>query len=163
MIWEVCWDGLRTLFFWALTIPWSRLLARVRSGPKLMSIFPSNKRQRSTWNWSSMLKSTCPHSRWVHSTEASCEWKCLWYIKVMTSAKAHKLGIGYHFLPDSARLLNLSSIGQPKDNAENNHKETSRHLQAKTRGCKLRNFFDTFCGTWEVDPVLGKTTPVNGL
>ena len=33
MILEVCWDGLGTLFFWALTISWSRLLARVWSGP----------------------------------------------------------------------------------------------------------------------------------
>ena len=34
MIWEVCWDGLWTLSFWALTISWSWLLARVWSGPK---------------------------------------------------------------------------------------------------------------------------------
>jgi hypothetical protein len=33
---EVCWDGLWTLFFWALTISRSRLLARVWSGPKSM-------------------------------------------------------------------------------------------------------------------------------
>jgi hypothetical protein len=33
MILEVCWDGLWTLFFWALTISWSWLLARVWSGP----------------------------------------------------------------------------------------------------------------------------------
>ena len=31
---EVCRDGLWALFFWALTISWSRLLARVWSGPK---------------------------------------------------------------------------------------------------------------------------------
>ena len=30
-VWRVCWDGLCTLFFWALTISWSRLLARVWS------------------------------------------------------------------------------------------------------------------------------------
>ena len=33
MMLEVCWDGLWTLFTWALTISWSRLLARVWSGP----------------------------------------------------------------------------------------------------------------------------------
>ena len=31
---ETCWDGLWTLSFWALTISWSQLLARVWSGPK---------------------------------------------------------------------------------------------------------------------------------
>jgi hypothetical protein len=34
IILKVCWNGLWTLFFWALTILWSRLLARVWSGPK---------------------------------------------------------------------------------------------------------------------------------
>ena len=33
MILRVCWDDLWTLFFWALTISSSRLLARVRIGP----------------------------------------------------------------------------------------------------------------------------------
>jgi hypothetical protein len=32
MIWEVCWDNLWTLFFWELTISWSRLLAHVLRG-----------------------------------------------------------------------------------------------------------------------------------
>ena len=36
MIVEVCWDGLWTLFFWALTISWSRLLACVGNAPKLL-------------------------------------------------------------------------------------------------------------------------------
>ena len=40
MIVEVCWDGLWTLFFWALTISWSRLLARVWSGPKSVPTRP---------------------------------------------------------------------------------------------------------------------------
>ena len=30
---DVCWDAPLATFFWALTISWSRLLARVRSGP----------------------------------------------------------------------------------------------------------------------------------
>ena len=34
MILEVSWDALHTLSFGALTILWSRLLARVQSGPK---------------------------------------------------------------------------------------------------------------------------------
>ena len=34
--WRWSWDGLWTLF-WALTISWSRLLARVQSGPKCES------------------------------------------------------------------------------------------------------------------------------
>ena len=33
MIVEVCWEGLWTLSFWALTISWSRLLARVWKWP----------------------------------------------------------------------------------------------------------------------------------
>ena len=38
MISEVCWDGgLLDTFFWALTISWSQLLARVWSGPKCSS------------------------------------------------------------------------------------------------------------------------------
>ena len=37
MILGVCWDGLWTLLFWALTISRSRLLARVWNGPITMS------------------------------------------------------------------------------------------------------------------------------
>jgi hypothetical protein len=35
---EVCWDGLWTLFFWALTISWWRPLARVWSGPQRVTL-----------------------------------------------------------------------------------------------------------------------------
>ena len=38
MMLEVCWDGLWTLSFWALTISWSRFSARVWSGPKLRNV-----------------------------------------------------------------------------------------------------------------------------
>jgi hypothetical protein len=48
---EVCWDGLWTLVFWALTISWSRLLAHVWSDPSCKLNLNERGEPTTTYIW----------------------------------------------------------------------------------------------------------------
>ena len=66
MILEVCWDGLWDTFFWALTISWSRLLARVWSGPWDIKT-TSEERKKKT------IRS--PLCRYRYADDDAIEWR----------------------------------------------------------------------------------------